>query len=128
VSRKFSHWEKEFQCVSLDSHSSLDLDAKGHQLSFSDFDLNSCSHRVKIEVKQVNDNYTSLYNENQYLNVELSYFVNRRLINKYRCPPSLVYTFHYKQGYGNILSKTLVFRPMLLPISCICGASLVRKG
>ena len=43
-----------FQCVSLDSHSSLDLDANGHQSSFSDFDLNPCSLRVK----QVDDNYT----------------------------------------------------------------------
>ena len=40
------------------------------------FDLNSCSHRVKIEVKQVDDNYTWLYNENQYLYVELSGFCN----------------------------------------------------
>ena len=62
--KKFSHQEKEFQCVSLDSHSSLDLDANGHQSSFSDFDLNSYSHGVKIEVKQVDDNYTWLYNEN----------------------------------------------------------------
>ena len=38
------------------------------------FDLNSCSHGVKIEVKQVDDNYTLLYNENQYLYVEISYF------------------------------------------------------
>ena len=38
-------------------------------------DLNSCSHGVKIEVKQVDDNYAWLYNENQYLNVELSDFV-----------------------------------------------------
>jgi len=29
---------------------------------------------VKIEVKQVDDNYTWLYNENQYLYVELSDF------------------------------------------------------
>ena len=36
------------------------------------FDLNSCSHGVKIEVKQVDDNYTWLYNENKYLYVELS--------------------------------------------------------
>jgi hypothetical protein len=28
------------------------------------FDLSSCSHGVKIEVKQVDDNYTWLYNEN----------------------------------------------------------------
>jgi len=35
------------------------------------FDLKSCSHRVKIEVKQVDDNYIWLYNENQYLYVEL---------------------------------------------------------
>ena len=42
------------------------------------FDLNSCSHGVKIEVKQVDDNYTWLYNynENQYLNVELPIFLN----------------------------------------------------
>ena len=40
------------------------------------FDLNSCSHGVKIEVKQVDDNYIWLYNENQYLNVELSDFCN----------------------------------------------------
>ena len=26
---------------------------------------------MKIEVKQVDDNYTWLYNENQYLNVDL---------------------------------------------------------
>ena len=47
-------------------YSSLDLDADiNHH-----FDLNSCSHGVKIEVKQVDDNYTWLYNENQYLYVE----------------------------------------------------------
>ena len=40
------------------------------------FDLNSISHEVKIEVKQVDDNYTWLYNENQYLYVELSDFCN----------------------------------------------------
>jgi len=40
------------------------------------FDLNSCSHGVKTEVKQVNDNNSQLYNENQYLYVELSYFCN----------------------------------------------------
>ena len=40
------------------------------------FDLNSCSHGVKIEVKQVDDNYKWLYNENQYLYVELSDFCN----------------------------------------------------
>ena len=39
------------------------------------FDLNSCSHGVKIEVKQVDDNYTWIYYENQYLYVELSDFV-----------------------------------------------------
>ena len=39
------------------------------------FDLNSCSHGEKIEVKQVNDNYIWIYNENQYLYVELSDFV-----------------------------------------------------
>jgi len=38
------------------------------------FDLNSYSHVVKIEVKQDDDNYTWLYNENQYLYVELSGF------------------------------------------------------
>ena len=37
------------------------------------FDLNSCSRGVKIEV---DDNYTRLYNENQYLSVELSDFCN----------------------------------------------------
>ena len=42
------------------------------------FDLNSYSHGVKIEVKQVGDNYTWLYNENQYLYVELSDFCNYR--------------------------------------------------
>jgi len=36
------------------------------------FDL---THGVKIEVKQVDDNYTWLYNENQYLYVELSVFL-----------------------------------------------------
>ena len=40
------------------------------------FDLNSCSHGVKIEVKQVDNNYTWLYNENQYLYVELCGFCN----------------------------------------------------
>jgi len=40
------------------------------------FDLNSRSHEVKIEVKQVDDNYTWLYNENQYSYVELSDFYN----------------------------------------------------
>jgi len=40
------------------------------------FDLNSCSRGVKIEVKQADDNYTWLYNENQYLYVELSDFCN----------------------------------------------------
>ena len=44
-------------------------------MSFSDFDLNSCSDGVKIELKQVDDNYTWLYNKNQYLNVELSVFL-----------------------------------------------------
>ena len=41
--------EKTFQRVSshLDCTStSLDLDENGHQSSFSDFDLNSCSHGV----------------------------------------------------------------------------------
>ena len=38
------------------------------------FDLNLCSQGVKIEVKQIDDNYTWLYNENQYLYVELSVF------------------------------------------------------
>ena len=46
------------------------MDINGH------FDLNSCSHGVKIEVKQVADNYTWLYNEIQYLYVELSDFLN----------------------------------------------------
>jgi len=36
------------------------------------FDLNSCGHGVKLDVKQVDDNYTWLYNEHQYLYVELS--------------------------------------------------------
>ena len=40
------------------------------------FDLNSCSHGVKIKVKQIDDNYAWLYNENQYLYVELSDFCN----------------------------------------------------
>jgi len=40
------------------------------------FQLNSCSHGVKIEVKQVDDNNKWLYNENQYLYVELSDFCN----------------------------------------------------
>jgi len=39
-------------------------------------DFNSCSYGVKIEVKQVDDNYTWLYNENQYLFVELFDFCN----------------------------------------------------
>jgi len=39
------------------------------------FDLNSCSHGVKTE-KQVDDNYLWLYNENQYLYVDLSDFCN----------------------------------------------------
>ena len=38
------------------------------------FDLNSYSDGVKIEVKQVDDYHTWLYNENQYLYVELSDF------------------------------------------------------
>jgi len=38
------------------------------------FDLNSCRHGVKTELKQVDDNYKWLYNENQYLYVELSDF------------------------------------------------------
>ena len=38
------------------------------------FHLNSCSHGVKIEVKQVNDNYTWFYNENQYFELELRNF------------------------------------------------------
>jgi len=65
---KSSHRKKTFQCVSSRLDSSLDLDANGHQSSFW---FNSCSHGVKIEVKQVDDNYTWLYNENQYLYVEL---------------------------------------------------------
>ena len=40
------------------------------------FDLNSFSHGVKIEVKQVDDNDSWLYNENQYLYVELSDLCN----------------------------------------------------
>ena len=40
------------------------------------FDLNSCSYGVNTEEKQVDDNYTWLYNENQYLYVELSDFCN----------------------------------------------------
>ena len=36
------------------------------------FDLNSCTHAVKLEVNKVDDNYTWLYNGNQYLYVELS--------------------------------------------------------
>jgi len=40
------------------------------------FDLNLCSHGVKIEVKQVDDNSIWLYNENQNLSVELSDFLN----------------------------------------------------
>ena len=39
------------------------------------FNLSSCSHGVKIEVKQVDRTYTWLYNENQYLYVELSDFL-----------------------------------------------------
>ena len=42
----------------------------------SHFDLNSCSHGVNIEVKQVDDNYIWFYYENQYLYVELSGFRN----------------------------------------------------
>jgi len=34
------------------------------------------SHGLKIEVKQVDDNYSWLYNENQDLYVELSDFCN----------------------------------------------------
>jgi len=37
---------------------------------------------VKIEVKQVDDNYTWLYNENQYLNVELSDLYLRHSVPK----------------------------------------------
>ena len=40
------------------------------------FDLNSWTHGEQIEVKQVDDNYIWLYNENQYLYVELSDFFN----------------------------------------------------
>ena len=40
------------------------------------FDLNSCSHGVKIETKQVDDNDSWLYNEDQQLYVELSDFCN----------------------------------------------------
>jgi len=40
------------------------------------FYLNSFSQGVKIEVKQADDNYIWLYNENQYLYVELSDFCN----------------------------------------------------
>jgi len=39
------------------------------------FDLNSCSHGVKIEVNQVDDNDSWLYKENQYLYIKLSDFV-----------------------------------------------------
>ena len=46
------------------------------------FDLSSCSHRVKIKVKQIDDNYTRLYNENQYLFVELSDFCNNGIITE----------------------------------------------
>ena len=50
----------------------MQMDIKCH------FDLNLCSHGVKIEVKQVLDNDSWLYNENQYLHVELSDFCNYR--------------------------------------------------
>ena len=69
-----SSGEKKFHCVSshldLDSNPDLDVDINRH------FYLNSFSHGVKIEVKQVADNYTWLYNENQYLYVKLSDFCN----------------------------------------------------
>ena len=70
--KKSSHREKHFQCVS----SRLDVSDLGPSLMQTDinryFDLNSCSHGVK----QIDDNYTCLYNENQYLYVELYDFCN----------------------------------------------------
>jgi len=70
--KKYSQRDNFFG-VSSHLDASLDLNANGRQSSFL-FKL--CSHGVKIEVKQVDDNYTWLYNENQYLYVELSDFCN----------------------------------------------------
>ena len=80
----------------------------------------------------VTHNYQNLFVTDLFLDripFKLIENVNKRLIivNKHGCPPSPVYTFHYKQGRGNILSKTPVFRLIFFPIYCICGASLVRK-
>ena len=71
--KKSSHREKNFSVLAAIYTLGLDLDANGHQ---SLFWFKSMRHGVKIEVKQVDDNYTWLYNENQYLYVELSYFCN----------------------------------------------------
>ena len=42
-----------FQCQEIQS--------LGEKIKCVDSDLNSCSHGVKIEVKQVDDNYTSIF-------------------------------------------------------------------
>jgi len=64
--KKSSHHEKKSQCFS--SH----WDARSRCNINHHFNLNSCSHGVKIEVKQVDLFYTWLCNENQYFYVELS--------------------------------------------------------
>ena len=68
VSRNPVIGRKIFQCISSHLDSSLDLDANRLQMINHHFDLNSYSYGVKIEVKQVTNNYTWLYNENQYRN------------------------------------------------------------
>ena len=52
------------------SRLSMQMDISRH------FDLNSCSHGVKIKVKQTDDSDIWLFNENQSLYVELSDFCN----------------------------------------------------
>ena len=42
------------------------------------FGLNTCSHGVKTEVKQVDDNDSWLFIENELLHIELSDFCNYR--------------------------------------------------
>ena len=83
------------------------------------FDLNSCSHEVKIEVKQVDDNNTWLYNENQYLYVELSDFL---IMDK------LSSTVHKFQLEGSIGNKTTCTQDILYPRASylICLAADIR--
>ena len=54
--------------ISVSRNFSVLMDINHH------FEINSCSHGVKIEVKQIDDNDSCLYNKNKLLYVELSDF------------------------------------------------------